>query len=60
MGEIAEMILDGTMCQVCGVWMNDGEDGPGHPQTCEGCAEPPARPNKKNPSKDIQCRKRRR
>lgn len=37
MGEIADMMLDGTMCQVCGVWMDDGNDGPGFPQTCSCC-----------------------
>ena len=37
MGEIAEMMLDGTMCQACGEWMYEGSDGPGYPQTCAGC-----------------------
>lgn len=36
MGEIAEMMLDGTMCQVCGEFIN--EDPPGYPVTCGGCA----------------------
>ena len=40
MGETTEMILDGTMCQVCGAWMEDVCDGfvaPGYPRTCEDC-----------------------
>lgn len=37
MGEIADMMLDGTMCQLCGVWLNEGEDGDGYPQYCAGC-----------------------
>lgn len=37
MGEIADMMLDGTMCQGCGEWLNDGEDGPGYPGYCAGC-----------------------
>lgn len=37
MGEIADMMLDGTMCQECGVWMNDGADGDGYPVTCSDC-----------------------
>lgn len=37
MGEIADMMLDGTMCQVCGQWINEGEDGDGFPVTCEDC-----------------------
>lgn len=35
-GEIAEMMLNGDMCQVCGEWI-DGGDGPGFPLTCDGC-----------------------
>lgn len=38
MGEIAEVAMDGTLCQQCGVLMlKEGEDPPGHPQTCEEC-----------------------
>lgn len=37
MGEIADMMLDGTMCQGCGVWLHGGEDGPGYPGYCRGC-----------------------
>lgn len=42
MSETTEMILDGTMCQVCGAWMDDVEPGfvaSGHPRTCEDCLE---------------------
>ena len=42
MSETTEMILDGTMCQVCGAWMEDVCDGfvaPGYPRTCEDCKE---------------------
>ena len=39
MGEIADMMLDGTMCAGCGVWLNDGEDGDGYPGYCsDECA----------------------
>ena len=38
MGEIAELILDGTMCCVCGEWLHDGEDGDGYPMMCDACA----------------------
>lgn len=37
MGEIADMMLDGTMCQGCGEFLHDGEDGPGYPGWCESC-----------------------
>ena len=35
-GEIAEMMLDGTMCSVCGEYL--GEDA-GYPVTCGGCSD---------------------
>ncbi len=38
MGEIADMMLDGTMCSGCGEWLHDGEDGPGYPGYCSSCA----------------------
>ena len=45
MGEIAEMHLDGTLCQYCGVLMDDliPDEGnellpsPGYPRACDGC-----------------------
>jgi len=37
-GEIAEMMLNGTMCQGCGEFLHDGADGPGYPGFCAGCA----------------------
>lgn len=36
MGEIADMMLDGTLCQGCGVYI--GECG-GYPVSCDGCAD---------------------
>lgn len=37
MGEIAEMIVDGEICQICGEVFDD--EPPGHPRSCEECAE---------------------
>jgi hypothetical protein len=34
MGEISEMILEGILCQGCGVYMGEGE---GYPVTCPAC-----------------------
>ena len=51
MGEIADMMLDGTICQGCGEWLCDGEDGPGYPGFCAGCqprVEPRARSTRKS------------
>lgn len=36
MGEVAEMLLNGAMCQCCGEWMDDGRE-PGYPRYCAGC-----------------------
>ena len=36
MGEISEMMIDGTVCQICGEYMGEGE---GYPVTCAGCAD---------------------
>jgi len=41
MGEIAEMMLDGTMCEGCGEFMNIGGEAPGYPQRCAACGEEP-------------------
>lgn len=38
MGEIAEMMLDGTMCAGCGEWM--GDEGDGFPRYCAACRPP--------------------
>jgi hypothetical protein len=37
MGEIADLMLDGGMCQGCGELLHGGDDGPGFPGWCEGC-----------------------
>jgi len=34
MGDIADMMLDGTLCQICGVYL--GKDT-GYPISCEAC-----------------------
>ena len=36
MGEIADMMLDGTLCQGCGIYMDDDSE-PGHPRFCYSC-----------------------
>lgn len=53
MGEYAEMMLDGTCCQCCGEFLNDGEDGVGYPQFCTSC-EPPEEKRPKR-SKKVEC-----
>ena len=36
MGDMADLIIDGEVCQICGVDFYDGE-APGYPRTCDGC-----------------------
>jgi hypothetical protein len=36
MGEIAEMMLEGILCQGCGEYLGDGD---GFPVFCAACAE---------------------
>lgn len=35
MGEIAEMMIDGTLCQYCGVVLKGKAEG--YPRTCHSC-----------------------
>ncbi|MCI2926647.1 hypothetical protein FH139_02280 [Staphylococcus hominis] len=45
MGEIVDMMLDGTLCDFCGCLMDDLivegskelKEPPGYPRTCEDC-----------------------
>lgn len=37
MCETAEMILEGILCENCGVFIDDAN--PGYPRTCENCEE---------------------
>lgn len=60
MGEIAEMMLDGTLCEGCGVYLEG--DGEGIPRYCsDECARDrgalPAHPNQiyKASAKKVSC-----
>lgn len=40
MGEVTEMLLDGTLCEGCGEVFDDvieGAEAPGHPRRCPSC-----------------------
>lgn len=40
MGEIVEMVLEGTFCELCGCVVEDivmGAEAPGYPRKCEDC-----------------------
>lgn len=59
MGEIADMMLDGTMCQVCGVWLE--QEPVGYPVTCAGCIAAGDDPTQHNldvnakPPRTVEC-----
>ncbi|WPQ59542.1 hypothetical protein [Paenibacillus polymyxa] len=36
MGEIAEMIIEGILCETCGSYIEEGEPQ-GFPRTCKDC-----------------------
>jgi len=36
MGDVAEMILDGVLCESCGEFIGEAV---GHPRDCNGCRE---------------------
>jgi len=38
MGDIADMMLDGTLCSNCGVYLEDGNPE-GYPRQCEDCQD---------------------
>jgi len=42
MGEIADMMLDGTLCEGCGVFLN--KNPPGYPCYCDECEGPGQEP----------------
>ena len=48
MGDIAEAMLEGEMCEQCGEWLGDG---PGYPRLCPGCASEERRLNPRQPEK---------
>lgn len=53
MGEIAEMMLDGTLCAGCGVFLNDEPQG--YPCYCRDCGSPQRTLPKQPPAKKCKC-----
>ena len=40
MGDVADMILEGILCEYCGVYIEDGEcelEADGYPRLCSNC-----------------------
>lgn len=66
MGEIAEMMLDGTLCSCCGAFMEENFDlsspitatlPPGIPMMCAGCADDERRERERNAKGDRKKRR---
>lgn len=55
MGEISEMMMNGLLCQQCGVWMDDFQEV-GYPRTCGDCAVELKRWEKSNKPKSKKKR----
>lgn len=55
MGKVAEMMLDGTLCQVCGDFMGDDC---GYPRTCAACQyEDKVAHSLAHPAEKVPCPK---
>lgn len=39
MGDNANDMIEGRVCQFCGVFMNADEEAPGYPVTCDACED---------------------
>lgn len=59
MGEIADMMIEGILCQRCGVLMEDmtkpGAQPPGYPRDCPDCARDDEEP--KDARDLLECRR---
>lgn len=55
MGEIADMMLDGTLCTVCGAVIDDG-NAKGYPVKCEDCIEEEKKDKLKNNKKSKKLK----
>lgn len=54
MGEVAEMMVNGLLCQCCGVLMDDHEE-PGYARTCNGCLRDMERPQHVSQVPKVAC-----
>ena len=56
MGEIAEMMLDGTLCGGCGVYLHG--NGQGFQRFCQDCTQTESRPSGRGRVSCPQCGRR--
>lgn len=55
MGEISEGMIDGTLCQTCGVYLGDGLDYPHNCKSCERDSAPKRKTIAALAKKEIYC-----
>lgn len=53
MGDIADMMLDGTLCDGCGCYLNG--TAPGYPRYCRDCTPKQQRPAPAGNSTKVAC-----
>jgi hypothetical protein len=53
MGDIADMLLDGTLCEICGEYIDDEEGG--FPRLCASCKQDQKKERAKKPK--AKCRR---
>ena len=55
MGDIADAVIEGMMCELCGVYLGIG---PGYPRQCEDCQNEETQNGKNKSSKYRKDKKR--
>jgi hypothetical protein len=58
MGEVAEDVMDGMLCQHCGEWFADvlmGADAPGYPRSCARCKHQDKDFHPQPPPEKVSC-----
>lgn len=53
MGDISEMMLDGTLCEYCGCYIEEGE-AEGYPRKCTDCQEENSKKKKRKGNKKVR------
>lgn len=54
MGEIADMFIDGTLCEWCGVPVEDPPRAAGYPRLCKSCRREAAEDRKRKRKRELK------